>query len=256
MGEAPYEVQRIDSNVVAAMVASHKVPGDCWVVDSGLVYNPARRLFDHHHDGSLPSAAMLVFSEYFPELAGSELHKYFELVSRVDTMGPRSLNDVDVVDDSRSYWSFSQNIITQVFEQKPLAVLEIITAGLKDKIDFEEEKKAASEWLEMPGRLEPEDIDGLTVLVYREKPPQNVVNGLRSIDKALVDQLNAVAVYGFDKNNPSIRSLYRTDKGHDILDFARVEAPEILFSHQGGFLLRFIPSYSDEWKDLVSQARI
>ena len=61
-----------------------------------------------------------------------------------------------------------------------------------------------------------------------------------------------MAVYGFDKTDSALRTLYRTDIGHDVLDFTRPEFTHLLFCHQGGFLARFRPSDDAEWKKAVA----
>jgi hypothetical protein len=240
----------------AEMVAAGRVPGNTWVVDCGLVFDPARRLFDHHQDGQLPSAALMLFDRFFPELAGTDLHSYFELVSKVDTGGARSLGDFDLVSESRDYWSFTQQLLVRVFEEDPLAVLSIVSRGLSEKIRFEEDKKVAAEWVAFPGRLVTEEIEGITVLAYQEQPPVEVFDGLHGIDRNIIREHGAAVVYGYDKKDPSIRTLYRTDLGHDVIDFSLSEARETLFSHQGGFLLRFRPSDRDEWRRIVAASII
>ena len=253
-GELPSEILRMNSNEAAEMVESGRVPPNCWVIDCGLQFNPERHLFDHHQDGTLPSAALMIFTHFFPELEGSDLHSYFKLVSRVDTRGALSLDDSDVIGESRDYWSFSQQLLVRSFEQDPLSIIKLVAAGLSEKIDFEEEKKAAAEWAGFPGRLVSEEINGITALVYTEHPPIEVFNGLHGIDKDIIEEHQAAVVYGYDRKDPSIRTLYRTDIGHEILDFTRTEAEHTIFSHQGGFLLRFHPADRDEWKRIISES--
>jgi hypothetical protein len=108
---------------------------------------------------------------------GSDLSGYFELVSKVDTGGLRSLEDIDSVGESRDYWSFPQQVLVRVFEKDPAAVVNLVSVGLADKIEFEEEKTAAAEWVAVPGRLVDVKIGGLTALEYTEHPPESLVNG-------------------------------------------------------------------------------
>jgi len=251
-GEAPSEIQRMNSNDAAELVASGKVAANCWVLDCGLEFNPERRLFDHHQDRDLPSAALMVFNHLFPELKGTDLHKYFELVSKVDTRGARSLDDFEFLGESLDYWSFSQQLLVRSFEQDPQSVISLTARGLSEKIKFEDVKKAAMEWVGFPGRLVDESIDGITVLAYTEHPPIEIFDGLHGIDRNFIEEHNAAVVYGYDKNDPSIRTLYRTDIGHELLDFTRHEAKQTIFNHQGGFLMRFHPSDRDEWRRIVS----
>ncbi len=255
-GESPAEIRRMNSNDAAEMVDAGSVPANCWVIDCGLEYNPERRLFDHHQDKELPSAALMLFNHLFPELEGSDLHTYFELVSKVDTKGARSLADSEVVGESRDYWSFSQQLLVRIFENDPSTVLNIVARGLSEIINFEEVKKAAAEWVAFPGRLVTEDIGGVTVLTYMEHPPIEVFDGLHGIDRNIINENGAAVVYGYDKKDPSIRTLYRTDIGHDILDFSRAEARYVVFNHQGGFLMRFRPANKDEWRRIVAESII
>ena len=255
-GEYPAEIRRMSSNDAAEMVAAGNVPANCWVIDCGLKYNPERRLFDHHQDKELPSAALMLFTHLFPELEGTDLHAYFELVSRVDTRGARSLDDSEVIGESRDYWSFTQQLLVRIFEKDPAAVLDIVARGLSEKINLEEVKKTAAEWVGFPGRLVSEDIGGMTALAYMEQPPIEVFDGLQGIDRNIIKEHGAAVVYGYDKKDSSIRTLYRTDIGHDILDFTRTEAKYGVFNHQGGFLMRFRPADKDEWRRIVAESAI
>ena len=253
-GESPSEIQRMNSNEAAEIVTAGKIPPNCWVIDCGLRYNPEHRLFDHHQDRELPSAALMIFTHLFPELEGTDLHSYFKLVSKVDTQGARSLADSADVGESRDYWSFSQQLLVRVFEKDPLSIINLFSRGLSEKIDFEEVKKAAAEWAEFPGRLVEEDIEGIKSLVYTEHPPIEIFDGLHGIDRHIIEECGAAVVYGYDKNDASIRTLYRTDIGHELLDFTRSEAKNTVFSHQGGFLLRFRPTDRNEWRKIVSES--
>jgi hypothetical protein len=250
-GEQPEEILRLPSDDVAEMVNAGDVAADTWVVDCGLMLDSNRRLFDHHQDGTLPSAALLMFRHLFPELEGSDLSGYFELVSKVDTGGLRSLEDIDSVGESRDYWSFPQQVLVRVFEKDPAAVVNLVSVGLADKIEFEEEKTAAAEWVAVPGRLVDVKIGGLTALEYTEHPPESLVNGLKGIDREVIQEHQAAVIYGYDKTDPTVRTLYRTDIGHDLVDFTRSKPAEMLFNHQGGFLLRFKPADPEEWKRIV-----
>lgn len=250
--EYPLEIRRLDSKVVEKMVLNGMVSENSWVIDCGLVHHPERRLFDHHQNGASPSSALMMLNHLFPELEGTDLHRYFELVSRVDTQGARSLGDYSRESDSRDYWGFSQEILTELFEKDPLAVLDIYARGLKNKIELEEVKKAAEEWAAFPGNISTEEVMNLRVLNCRERPPIELFNGLQEIYRGIIEQNSVAAVYGYDRNDPSVRILYRTDFGHDVLDFSRAAPGSLLFSHKSGFLVKFIPTDADEWKRILS----
>jgi len=251
-GEYPLEIRRLDPKDVEKMILNGMLPENSWVIDCGLVYHPERRLFDHHQNRALPSSALMVFNHLFPELEGTSLHRYFELVSRVDTQGARSLDDYARMSDSRDYWGFSQEILIGLFEEDPFAVLDIYTRGLKVKIGLEEVKKAAAEWLAFPGNVSMEVVMGLAVFSYNERPPIELFDGLHEIHRDIMERNPAAAVYGHDRNDPSVRTLYRTDFGHDVLDFSKATPGNVLFKHQGGFLVKFIPTDKDEWKRILA----
>ena len=251
-GENPSAVNRLSAEELKPLLESDdEPPPDIWVVDCGLIHDPERRLFDHHQDAELPSAALLMLGFCFPELLDTDLGKSFALISRVDTQGLRSLADIGEASESRDYWSFIARILVKTFEEKPLTVIEVAAAGLAEKITFEETKKAAREWIAVEGRIVDVKVAGISVLEYRCAPPEELVTGLKAVDGELIKAHGAAAVYGFDKSDPAIRTLYRTDIGHNLLDFTRAEFTRPIFCHQGGFLARFKPSDEAEWKRIV-----
>lgn len=252
--ELPTGIIRLPSEESAALVSDGDIPENCWVIDCGLEFDSSRLLFDHHQDRDLPSAALMVFRHLFPELENTDLAKYFELVSLVDTRGMRGLDDFEALGESRDYFGFTQQILTKVFEVNPLAVIEIVALGLSEKIRFEDEKKAAVEWVAVPGRLIDLDIGGVKVLEYTEQPPIEIADGLKGIDSRIIEEHKAAVVYGYDKKDAGIRTLYRTDIGHNLVDFTRADISDPQFCHQGGFLARFRPSEVEEWKRLVAES--
>lgn len=257
-GENPSAVHRLSAEELMPLLESGEPPPDTWIIDCGLIHDPPRRLFDHHQDRELPSAALLMLRHYFPELLDTDLGKHFALISKADTQGLRSLEDFNGTEDgacdgegageSRDYWSFIARLLIKTFEEKPLTVIETAAHGLAEAITFEEIKRSAREWIAVEGRLVPVQVAGLSVLEYRVPPPEELVSGLKAIDGELIETHQAAAVYGFDKSDPQVRTLYRTDIGHNRLDFTRAEFTHPLFCHQGGFLARFKPSDNSEWK--------
>jgi hypothetical protein len=96
----------------------------------------------------------------------------------------------------------------------------------------------------------------LTALEYTEHPPESLVNGLKGIDREVIQAHQAAVIYGYDKTDPTVRTLYRTDIGHDLVDFTRSKPAEMLFNHQGGFLLRFKPADPEEWKRIIKASAL
>ncbi|MDC7222625.1 MAG: MYG1 family protein, partial [Spirochaetales bacterium] len=115
-GEPPEEVERIFPEEAAKRVREGHTGGNTYYLDCGLGYDPEKNLFDHHQDRELDSAAFLVLKHFFPHLKGTDLYRYIELISRVDNEGPKSLNDFDVIDESRFYFSMGQKLMLKAFE--------------------------------------------------------------------------------------------------------------------------------------------
>ena len=247
----PDEILRVDSREAEALVRDEALGGDDWVLDCGMILDPDRRIFDHHQDGSLPSAALLVFEQFFPELKDSRLHDTITLLSRVDTGGLQSLNDYYELDESKSYWSFSQKLLTKGFELDPVDALRVVTEVLKDNLRFEHLRTEALRWLESPEHTEIVHFGDFKVLNYLVLPPEELVSPLRSADKELVDEEKIIAIASFDDNSMEGKALFRTAHGQNHLDFTRAEPENAVFCHPGGFLLKFRPGSPDEWKTLL-----
>ncbi len=252
LGEQPEEILRIDSREAGRMVRENEIGENDWVLDCGMVHDPGRRLFDHHQDGEIPSTVVLVFEHFFPELVDSRLHEDVVLLSRVDTRGLRSLNDYETLDESLSYWSFSQKLLLKGFEIRPSDSLALVCEALKDRIEFEEKRQEALQWLKGEGRIEVVELGGERVLNYLVPPPAGMASALRSADKELVDELEIAAVCSYDEEVPEERSLFRTAWGQDILDFTLCTPAKTLFCHPGGFLLKFLEEGPEEWKTLFT----
>jgi len=250
----PDEILRLDSREAEVLVRENTLEEDDWVLDCGMVFDPERRLFDHHQDGELSSSALLIFDHFFPELQESRIHETIQLLSRVDTKGLQSLNDYMNLDESKSYWSFSQKLLTKGFELDPPDTLRMVTEVLKDSLRFERLRNKALLWLDSPEHTEIVNFGPYKVLNYLVLPPEDLVSPLRSADKDLVDELGIIAVASFDDNNTSGKALFRTVHGQDLLDFTRAVPDRTVFCHPGGFLLKFIPSSEDEWKGLLKDS--
>jgi hypothetical protein len=252
--EVPDVVERISAQDVARMVENNEIPENTYIIDAGLVFDSKKGLFDHHQDGNLPSAALLIFNEFFSHLEGTELHDYVKLVSRVDTQNITSLNDYSIVSESYEYWSFIHKLLVRNFEQNPLLVLTMLIDGINDKIEFEQAKKLASIWRKEPGNIEISTIESVNVLIYLRKPPSALTSALKSEMKMLMEENNISVTVSFDDKNPEIRTLYRTQTGHEIVDFTQCNPSKTIFNHPGGFFLKYIPDDDDEWKRLVKEA--
>ena len=135
-----------------------------------------------------------------------------------------------------------------------MTVLRIFIFGLADKIQFEQLKKEADVWLSEEDNMKIVSIEGLNILRYLKQPPPELVSPLRSAAGRIVDEHEVSAILSFDDKIPEALTLYRTDFGHDLLDFSKSEPAQPIFCHYGGFLMKFIPSYENEWEKLVKTA--
>ena len=256
LNEEPVQIDRIDSQEVAKMVSEGRFSDDTYFIDCGMVYDSKRKLYDHHQDKDCDSAALLIFNEFFPHLKDSDLHRYIELVSKVDTRGAMSLDDFDLISESREYLTFSQGILLRSFSDDPMPVLRIFIDGLGDKINFEQLKAEAALWLDIEGHVEMIRVDGLNVLKYLQKPPAELVSPLRSASGPVIDKNEIAAILSFDDKIPEAKTFYRTDYGHDLVDFSLSNPKQTIFKHHGGFLMKFIPSSDDEWIDIIKAAHL
>jgi len=252
--ELPQEIVRMNPQEAAVLAASGNFSDDTYFIDCSLVHDSKRKMFDHHQDNNTPCSALLVFEHFFPELEGSELHDYIKLVSKIDTKGIKAIDDFETARESRIYFSFSQKLLLKYFEEKPAAVIEIFQKGIEDKIDFAEKRKDASAWLSTEGNIEITEIEGIKVVIYNDRPPLDLYQAVRAEDSLLIDQYQADVIYSFDENREDVRTLFRTNHGHESIDFSRSEVSETVFCHKGGFLLKFVPDSENEWIDIIKQS--
>jgi hypothetical protein len=256
MNEEPKTLLQKESREVATMVAENAIASDTFVIDAGLMFEADRNLFDHHQDGALDCAALLIFNHFFGHLKGTKFHAYLLLVSKVDTQGVKSLDDAAIISESKTYWSFSQQVLLRQFEKEPYSVLGILIADLKDRIAFEQKVVESTRWLEEPGNVEVISLGGVNILKYNRQPPRHLISPMRAADAAIIDTNNITAIYSFDDKDPKNRILFRTDRGAERVDFKKANPKTSLFTHQGGFLLKFIPADDVEWMTLIRRSLV
>jgi len=254
LGTIPEKIERMNPQEAAELVSADKIPDNTYFIDCGLVLDSKKGLFDHHQDRDMDSAVLLIFNEYFSHMKGTELHDYITLVSKVDTKGAMSLDDFHLVSESRDYFSFGQGILLKTFENDPMLVLKIFIAGLDDKIAFEKLKKEASAWLEEQGNIEIIDVDHIKVIKYIKKAPSELVSPIRSVIGKIVDENNITAILSFDDKMSDVLTLFRTNFGHDSIDFSKSKPSKTIFNHKGGFLMKFLPLNEDEWIKLIKES--
>lgn len=254
LGKEPETIIRMDAQKASKKVEEGDIPENTYFIDCGLRYDREKKLFDHHQNRDLDCSALMIFNEFFPHIHGTELHDYVKLVSKIDTKGAMSLDDFHLVSESREYFSFSHNILLKTFEDNPHMVLKLLLIGLEDKISFEKAKQVAALWRKEPGNIEILTLDGIKVLRYLKKPPSELVSPLRSEINKVIEENDISATFSIDDKVEGARTLYRTNFGHNQLDFSRSNPSNTIFCHQGGFLLKFIPENEEEWKRLIKEA--
>lgn len=254
MKQEPKEILRIENREVDRLLEEGKLlPGD-WVLDCGCKLDPEKKLYDHHQDRDMDSTALLVFDQLFPDLHHSKLHDSLKLLSKVDTQGAQSLNDFDKLDESQSYYQFSQKLLLKGFEIDPITAVRLVSEALQDSIEFDRKVQEAREWLQNQGHIEVKTIEGIKVLSYLSPPPEELAAALRVADKDLVDNQEIAAVYSFDEKTESGRALFRTLHGQNLLDFSRSKPMNLQFCHPAGFLMKFTPHSEKEWEQLIKES--
>ena len=165
-----------------------------------------------------------------------------------------SLGDFRPEGEAVRYLSFGYEILLLAWDSSPLSALELIVKWLREKIIFDKARAEAVLWLEQPENRSICSTGGVNVFLFRQQPPSGLTGALRSELKKYADENRISAVLSRDSREPELLTLYRTDFGHEILDFSRCRPANPVFVHQGGFLMKFISREQDEWKVLVGEA--
>lgn len=254
LDEIPENIERMNAQEAADIVSTGNLPENTYFIDCGLKLDSEKGLFDHHQDRDLDSSVLLIFNKYFSHLENTELHEYIKLVSKVDTKGAMSLDDFHIVSESRDYFSFGQGVLLNTFQNDPMLVLKIFIDGLNDKISFEKLKQKADAWLKEPGNIKIIEIENIKIIKYMKQAPLELVSPIRSVISKIVDENDITAILSFDDKQPDTLTLFRTNFGHNNIDFTKSKPSNTIFNHQGGFLLKFIPSSKNEWINLIKES--
>lgn len=254
--ELPTEIKRINPEEAAELVKYGNKLKETYFIDCGLKYDPDDKVFDHHHSKEIGCSALLVFDYLFKDLRSTTLHKYIQLVSKVDTLGPNSLNDFTFQSESVEYFGFSQNLLLRQFEKSPLKVTDIFTDGILTMINFEETKNQAKQWLINNKNTVVKSIKNINALVYLKVPPPELASAVKILDGDIIREKNIHVTYSFDKDDNRVRTLYRTLNGDKLINFSTATVNNKVFCHPGGFLLKFIPETDIEWKSIIDEALI
>lgn len=252
--EAPAEVERVFSDDAAQRVRDGITGPDIYYLDCGLGFDPEKNLFDHHQDRELDSAACLVWDTFFSDKKNTDLDDYIRLISRVDNKGPKSLNDFELIDESRLYFTTGQKLLLKAFEADPAGIIEHYAAALEDNLAFEEQKALAREWIEEESNVSIRMIHGCMALSFNKRPPEDLIIPIRAVDDEIVDKHKVEVIYSFDDRDEEVRTLFRTFHGHEKLDFTRSHPTNLKFCHQSGFLMKIVPDREDEWVSLIKES--
>lgn len=83
------------------IAATDYTDDNVWIIDVGGIYDPSKKLFDHHHDATLPASCILVLdyllsSGHISTELYNELYKPLKAVSDIDTGGFAQFNGFQV----------------------------------------------------------------------------------------------------------------------------------------------------------------
>lgn len=256
LGILPDEILRIHPDDACLLIQKNEDIDQTFFIDCGLEYNPEKKLFDHHQSKDLGCAALLIFETYFNDFVDSNIHEYVKLVSAVDTKGPNALNDFTFKSDSINYFNFSHKLILKEFENNPLLITSIFSNGIKSIIEFENDKQMAKDWLYTHDNIRIDKINNINLLIYNNPPPLEIASAVKAIDGEIVDENNIHLIYSFDKDDNTIRTLFRTLKEDHLVDLSISNVSNTIFCHKGGFLLKFKPEDDNEWIKIVKESII
>lgn len=255
-GELPCEITRVHPEEAARLIKSGNTSDDVYYVDCGLKYDTSLNVFDHHHSNDIGCSALLIFEYFFNNMMNTSLHKYIQLVSKVDTMGPNALNDFAYKSETVDYFGFTQNLLLRQFEINSNKIVEIFRDGILSIIDFETIKDEAINWLKNSNNTKIIRIKNINALVYLNAPPVKIASAVKILDSDIINDNNIHLTYSFDKDDDRVRTLYRTLNGDKLLNFNKSTVSSRIFCHTGGFLLKFIPKNPTEWKTIIEEALI
>lgn len=254
--ELPADILRIHPEEAADKIIKGNISKDIFYIDCGLRYEPENNIFDHHHSKEIGCSALLLFEFLFKDMLNTTLHKYIQLVSKVDTMGPNSLNDFTFKSESIDYFGFTHSLLLRQFEQSPLRVVELLRDGILSILDFETIKEDAKKWLSESCNTSIITIKTINILVYLKEPPPGISSAVKILDGDIIKNNNIHVTYSFDKDDKRVRTLYRTLNGDKLVNFNYSSVNNKIFCHAGGFLLKFIPESDTEWRSIIEEALI
>lgn len=249
----PYKIKRVNHEVAFKFISRGLVSPNLYYIDCGGEFNIDKRIFDHHHD-NIPSSAKLVFDTYFPELKNSELDQFISKLSDIDNYGPKQLNDFNINSESINYFRYPTKLLIRLFEDNPILIINVFKEAIGKNISEILLKEKARQWLFKNNNTEIFTYKSLKILIYKKPPEYSISSYVKSLDGEIIDKFDIDITYSFDKDNNNIRTLFRTFKGDNKVNFNLVESIEPFFSHKSGFLYKFIPKSEKDWLTIIDEA--
>lgn len=254
-GSLPTRIKRVNHELAAKMVNKGILSKHIFYIDCGMDFNIKHNIYDHHQD-DISSSAKLIFDTFFPEYKDSDFNSFINTLSLVDNYGPNSLSDFDLSSESVSYFKFPMGLIINLFKVEPLLVVDIFSKAIRKHFESIMYMELAKEWLQNSKNVKVINHNSLNILYYLKIPDKKISSFVKSMDGEIIDQHNIDITYSYDKDDNNIRVLFRTLRGDHKVDFNRVRSTSPIFSHNSGFLFKFIPKNKKEYLTIIDEAKL
>lgn len=255
MNTPPKKIKRVSHELAKKFISKGFISPKLFYIDCGNDFSIEKNIYDHHHD-DLPSSAKLIFNRYFPELKGTELDLFISKLSDIDNYGPKQLSDFNINSESVNYFKYPSKLLIKLFEDNPVLVINVFKDAISKNISELLLKKEAQKWLSDNSNIKIFNYKSINIMIYNKPPESRISSYVKSLDGEIIDKFNIDLTYSFDKDNVNIRTLFRTFKGDDKLDFNLAQSIKPIFSHKSGFLFKFIPKSEKDWLTIIDEAII
>jgi hypothetical protein len=214
----------------------------CLVFDQGEAYDPEEGKFDHHHDGNLPCALVLILQHFtgVPVMDMYEALPWLKGVSVMDCDGP-----VEFSKEKNAEMSVGRLLSLQI---SPIGLMLVDLFSEEERIDCAsslgitmkrlgsmilEELNSYGEIQERLSRdIRFDEVKGLPILQLPGCDDQKVINSINSWK----DERYPDAAVSLTVNPRGGLSMYRFND-HPRVDFNRIRGEaDVTFVHANGFL--------------------
>lgn len=231
-----------------------------YFVDVGMQYDGIK-YFDHHQpEISGECAATLVAKAFVPELLEDSLwSKILQRVNVVDNTGLspilKNIQGDEPQEQLQSLLGFEWSLVA-LFEEAPTIVARTVGLIIKKRLKHIKMLKKVKEWIAENSIVEEVELMFKNINILNiTKPCPFDTAAFTEGQQEIIRQNKIDAVYFFDPRDPENRSLFRTRRAEDLLDFNLSTPKTKVFCHKNGFLLTFKAETDVEFKELLRQAK-